>query len=455
MLRVRIPAHREPERRYAASVVLRDLLGLEHAVEVDASAPPDAITIAAEGRTLEVRDRFLSTADSAWLTPASLPRRPLARWDVAASGLAVKLVRAELPVLFGEAPFLVEKDDRLALGLEVFGAALFSLARYEEVVSRDRDRHGRFPASASLAKAEGFLDRPILDEYALVLRACLERLWPGLPKSARSFRVVPTHAVDVPFETLRRPASALARRVGGDLVKRRSLSRARASVAHWRAVRSGAERDPFDTYAWIMERSERAGLRSTFYFLVGGATPWDPTPPLGQGPLEERVRAIAARGHEVGLHPSYATAGDGALWKRERETLEGVLGKRARAGRQHFLRGETPATWRLWEENGLEHDSTLGFADEPGFRCGTCREFPLFDLERRRELSVRERPLVAMDVSVTAERYLGLGGDAAFAVFKRLKDACRAVSGDFTFLWHNTEVATPEGAALYDAVLGA
>ncbi|MEA1048991.1 hypothetical protein U5801_04080 [Lamprobacter modestohalophilus] len=42
-------------------------------------------------------------------------------------------------------------------------------------------------------------------------------------------------------------------------------------------------------------------------------------------------------------------------------------------GRQHFLRWETSATARLWDANGLDYDSTLSYADRPGFRCGTCR----------------------------------------------------------------------------------
>lgn len=52
--------------------------------------------------------------------------------------------------------------------------------------------------------------------------------------------------------------------------------------------------------------------------------------------------------------------------------------------RQHFLRWETSTTARLWDANGLDYDSTLSCADRPGFRCGTCREYPLYDLHERR-----------------------------------------------------------------------
>ena len=39
------------------------------------------------------------------------------------------------------------------------------LSRYEELITKDRDQHNRFPATASVAFKAGFLDRPIVSEY--------------------------------------------------------------------------------------------------------------------------------------------------------------------------------------------------------------------------------------------------------------------------------------------------
>jgi hypothetical protein len=51
------------------------------------------------------------------------------------------------------------------------------------------------------------------------------------------------------------------------------------------------------------------------------------------------------------------------------------------------------------------------------FRCGTCREYPLYDLTERRLLHLRECPLILMECSVIAERYLSLGySEAALAM---------------------------------------
>jgi hypothetical protein len=122
----------------------------------------------------------------------------------------------------------------------------------------------------------------------------------------------------------------------------------------------------------------------------------------------------------------------------------------------HYLRWSHPATLRLWAEAGFQYESTLGYADQPGFRCGTCHEYPAFDPVRQAPANVRVRPLVAMECSVIAPRYLGLGtGEQARARFVTLKEACRRVRGNFTILWHNSEFDVPAKRSLYRDVLAA
>ena len=51
---------------------------------------------------------------------------------------------------------------------------------------------------------------------------------------------------------------------------------------------------------------------------------------------------------------------------------------------------------------------------------------------------MRERPLIVMECSVIAERYLGLGySEQALALMQGYRDTCHRFGGDFTLLWHN------------------
>ena len=157
------------------------------------------------------------------------------------------------------------------------------------------------------------------------------------------------------------------------------------------------------------------------------------------------VRALIGElrelGAEFGIHPGYATLGDPARLAAEKARLDAALGTGRYGGRQHWLRFRAPDTWRHWAAAGLTYDSTMGFADREGFRCGTSHPFRPFDVEQDREIDVLEVPLIAMDA--TLRHYRKLTPEATRARLLELAGACRRVGGTFTLLWHNSSL---EGA---------
>jgi hypothetical protein len=79
---------------------------------------------------------------------------------------------------------------------------LYSLCRVEKLAGTVRDSHDRFPARESVAAKEGFLDRPILDEYGFALAEALRYLLPGWAPKRRQLRVEVTPDIDltgIPF----------------------------------------------------------------------------------------------------------------------------------------------------------------------------------------------------------------------------------------------------------------
>ena len=128
------------------------------------------------------------------------------------------------------------------------------------------------------------------------------------------------------------------------------------------------------------------------------------------------------------------------ILKIELERLEKISGK-TEEGRLHFLRFQNPLTWRIWENAGLKLDSTMGFAANIGFRCGTCREFPVFDVLDRISLNLREMPLVVMDEAL---RKLTSDADEFWAEVTNMKNIVKKFNGKFCFLWHNNNNAAYE-----------
>lgn len=460
MLLITIPDHCHAEFRWIVSVLLGDFLGLEHEIATDPAA--DALRISAEGRSLHVPTPFFSGARHDWLGMSSLPSEPLAHWQVMGRGLAadaVELVSPALPVLFGEAGFATHANGDATLGLDVFGAAFFMLTRYEEAVCTARDRHDRFPAAASLAGREGFLERPIVDEYVEILWAALATLWPRLTRRKRRFSMRVSCDVDHPYHPGAASIPRMLRRSAGQLLRQGSLRAAVAPVCNYFASRKGNWRnDPYyHTVDWMMDVNERAGNQVAFYFIPEITdSVMDDTCPIGEAAVAGMMRRIARRGHEIGIHPGYHTYRSqkgiiSGLARLRQALVEAHIEQPVDGGRQHYLRWTT-RTPALWDKAGLRYDSTLGYADHAGFRCGTCHEYPMYDLHRRRPLEIRQRPLICMDCTVID--YMGHGfSDAALARMHRLKTLTRRFRGNFTLLWHNSYFEARRARDMYCEVI--
>ena len=136
------------------------------------------------------------------------------------------------------------------------------------------DHHGRFPSTASHALRNGYLERPIVDEWLEILRQVLERLWPCLPFVRTNFQVLVSHDVDAPSAYAFGSKRSLIRAMAGDVLKRRDLSR--AVSAPWIRLKSSHRLhpdDPFNTFEKLMDISEAVGIHSAFYFIAVVPTP--------------------------------------------------------------------------------------------------------------------------------------------------------------------------------------
>jgi hypothetical protein len=346
---------------------------------------------------------------------------------------------------------------------DILGLTYWMLSRQEEVGRTDLDEHGRFPATASHAFDHGYLERPVVDEWLSILGQVIQKTWPPLSLITHQFAMKVSHDVDEPSRYAFRNSRRLIRAMVGDLIKRGDVNI--ALFAPWVWLNSKArlhDADPANTFDWIMDVSEQHGLKSAFYFICGRTevardADYEPEHPA----IRNLMRRIHARGHEIGLHPSYGSYQSPEIIAAESARLRRVANEEGIkqtqwGGRMHFLRWEQPITMQGWEKADASYDSTLSYADRPGFRCGTCFEYPAFDCVAGEALRLRIRPLIAMECTVMAPRYLGLGtSELARSKFIQLKNACRAVGGCFTLLWHNSQFETMAKRQLYISILNA
>lgn len=388
---------------------------------------------------------------------------PCHYWSAKSEGYTTS-VEAQLPAPSTKelpSPLISYSAKEARVHFDIPGFTYWMLTRCEEIGRTDLDNHDRFPAISSHAFQHGYLERPIVDEWLQILGQVIQRVWPQIMLKEHHFEMKVSHDVDLPARYAFQGIAGLVRAMGDDAIVRKDLRS--AVLGPWIWLNSKHQihpRDPVNTFDWLMEQSEKHGLTSAFYFICGRTDVakdafYDPEMPQ----IRSLMRKIHSRGHEIGLHPSYNTFNKPNEIRREAERIRKVcreegINQQEWGGRMHFLRWDQSVTLKSWSDAGMTYDSTLSYADRPGFRCGTCFEYPAFDVTTDHALPLRVRPLVAMDCTVISARYLGLGStEAAFSKFNELKNKCAAVGGVFTLLWHNSFFNVAEDFSIYRRLL--
>jgi hypothetical protein len=98
-------------------------------------------------------------------------------------------------------------------------------------------------------------------------------------------------------------------------------------------------------------------------------------------------------------------------------------------------------TWKIGSQNQIKVDSTLGFAEDIGFRCGTCHPYPVFDFLERKTLDIKELPLTVMEGSVL---HLTRDPNDYYTNICSIIDTVRKYDGHFVLLWHSNTFNTHE-----------
>jgi len=398
LLKIEVCKKNIAEKSYALDVIFRHFLGLEYEITEKATGN---YKISFNERHIEVYDSFQD--DEIYSFP-----KPIVVDD------------DSYTPLYGDST--IEETSRyVKLNGDIFASAFFMLSRWEERNCQNKDQFNRFSASDSFVFRNNLLHRPLVNEYVEVLWSFLRKLRFDKKRLSKEFKIIPTHDVDAVKQT------SFIRRFLGDIIKRRDLKSAFTTLKN-------AFVNEYDMFDWLMDVSENNGLKSRFYFMAADKSEFDDGYDIRS--QKSLVNRIIKRGHIVGFHPGFYTYNNTDNFNKEKTRLENVLGETVLEGRQHYLRFEVPGTWKMWNNNGMKVDSTMGYADHEGFRCGTSDEYPVFDVESRKPLDLLERPLVVMEGTLLL--YRNLSREESCKQLDYYKRVCRKYKMPYTILFHNT-----------------
>jgi hypothetical protein len=446
--------HFEKHIHYTIDVLLQDVLEIDGEIPVqvyyghevygnESSSIPIIQIVPSDFFTKEV-----------YLSADSLPQSPIS-WVEASKFLLLRVNFFEkmIPVLYWgdrkRQDVVIKRNNVIVSMPDIIASTFFMITRYEETIIKKRDVYDRFPASQSVGFREGFLHRPIIHEYAEILWDWIKTLVPTATRKEKAFKLRLTHDID----RLRLYTSLVKEVVGIPwrvCVKGEKFSEVFLRIIEARSVLSGKREDPYMKIEHLMNISEEYGVCSCFYFMTDNL---NRRYKISEKRFRETIENILLRGHEVGLHPNFGSYISYKKLARQKDNLDKILGYKEYGARQHYLQWKVGKTWRLYEEVGLTHDSSVGFLDMAGFRSGICVPYRVFDPEEGEDLSLSEIPLIVMDASVYSRKYDEMRNKYVKKWFGRslremsvldhafiLKRQTKKNAGCFTVLWHNSSL---------------
>lgn len=404
-------------KEYIFNILFNTILGIEFTVAYE-----DVYNyrIQSQRTAIHIPDILLQSRQEDWFIDSKI--------DLLETKLAPE---GNIPVMYGDDSIEVSRDNQFAevtIGFDVFGAAFSVVTRLEEYFCNKTDNHHRFPEEESHLVKFNLIERCIVNEYAEFLWTCLKQSGESVQRAQRAFSFIATHDIDYALRW-NSFADVLKSSIG-DVLKRRSISKAATTLKSGLKALKNRSADPFHTYSFFMDEAEKYNLRSVFYFLCDSRN----VPFLKSEEGKNVLKIIHERGHTVGLHPNFGTYKSVEQMNKEKLFLEQLTGIAITDSRQHYLQLNVKDFWEIFEVTGMQTDSSLYFSKHPGFRNGMCLPFPIFSLSQMKTTNIVEVPLTFMDASILLS---GMSKEKAQDLIEKLMITAHRYAGCFVVLWHN------------------
>ena len=333
----------------------------------------------------------------------------------------------ELPVIFA-----IDNTEH-TFTFDLFSAIFFLLCRYEEYYPVTLDKYGRYPATSSILYKQGWLMRPIVDEWAHAFRKKLQAV-AGETIEVTSFLYQPTYDIDIAYSHIYKGIGRIAGAYIRAIIKMDVVQ-----ISERIQVLKKKQKDPYDSYRWLRQLHKQYDYKPIYFILSADKTSAFDKNIHPEHPAMVRVIKNLVKEGEIGIHPSYYSEQKGLLPK-EKKVLEHIAGRSMHISRQHYIKVKMPDTYRLLLSNNISDDYSMGYGSYLGFRAGTGNSFPWYDLEKEEITKLRIHPFCFMDT--TAHYEAKLSPTVAFEKLEEMSKKLMQTGSTLITIFHNFSLGT-------------
>jgi hypothetical protein len=319
---------------------------------------------------------------------------------------------------------------RSTIPFDPFASAFLMITGYNEYLLSKKDKYDRYRASQSLNYRAGFMEKPMINLYALQLKKILGQRFPELQFKQNRFKYTATFDIDMAYSYLEK---GLITNLGG-FMRSFMLSDFTDMKTRYDVLFNGRQ-DPFDTYDYIFEVCGKNNIETKFFFLVGDKSRFDKNIASENERFRQLIRDIAEKS-DIGIHLSYGSHVSNGVMQLEMKRLEEITGKMPTSNRFHYLRFTLPSSYMRLQKIGIKEDYSMAYATRIGFRSATCNPYYFFNLTKNEVTDLKIYPFAFMDT--TLSHYKRLTAEESLERIKHMMKAVKEVEGPCIGLWHNS-----------------
>lgn len=301
------------------------------------------------------------------------------------------------------------RDDQLS-------TAFYLLSLAQELDDTKRDRFGRFPYAESYQRHFNLTtENRVQHCFDAIIRSGPKLN--GFRRASERSRIFVSHDVDFINGALMQDGYYAVRKLNVPALFQIMFSNLLVNP-QWlnmdRIMRIESEYDFRSTFYWLVNKGlSKEGIKNADY-------------DFNSKRVQKQMKLVAANGWENGLHKSAAE--DDFL------TETGKLGFTPAGNRYHFLKFRPHTDFALIDAAGLKFDTSLGFAEEIGFRNSYGLPYRPYDFKTGAAFGFVECPLHIMDT--TFHYYQKLPTKEAYARIVSFVET-NSENAVLSVLWHN------------------
>ncbi|MDB4134309.1 polysaccharide deacetylase family protein [Flavobacteriaceae bacterium] len=310
---------------------------------------------------------------------------------------------------------------------DIFAASFYLISRYEEYLPHLKDVYGRFSFQESIAHKNNFIEDPVIDIWAYKLKDSLCSFFPNIIFNDRKFKL--KTIIDVPSVYYYKNKGFL-RTIGGvftDLIRFNPKNIYSRFLVIFRL-----QKDPYDTFNWIINKQKQVTDKFLFFFLVGKFSTYDKNISLVKQPFINIIKFVSDYS-KIGLKLSFFALSNLDILKNEKADIESITNRDLTISRNSFSKVNLPINYRNLIKLNIREDYTMGYVNKIGFRASTCTPFLFYDIDNDIQTPLLISPYNLMDYSLLKINSFLDKKEKVIALINKVK----SVNGTFTSVFHN------------------